>query len=285
MFLWRLLMADEIPAGDKAVFAFLELFALAFAFEGAGSLLRGEPFWRVIGAWVLTAIFFVAGIKWPSLRKRFGTPGNDPRIWLAVGALAGIIIGTTGTTVASRLLGFYERHKTPKIEPLFSDLYKSNSATLGPPITDPVITNETYEGVHEHAVILWIKTLSEFRRLGNDSKEYTIQPDPIQQMDPTWYRDTDLRLKFPECQKPPIGGVAFHWSNSPGSWQWIGCRVWDCKFYDYSTRYQAFTNGDVIGPLRYNDKALGAQAFVFLKNGTWFSRELHAETPQCAASH
>ncbi|HXI25732.1 MAG TPA: protein kinase, partial [Pyrinomonadaceae bacterium] len=33
---------DAPPAGDKAVYAFLELFALAFTFEGAAALLRGE---------------------------------------------------------------------------------------------------------------------------------------------------------------------------------------------------------------------------------------------------
>jgi hypothetical protein len=72
MFLSRLLMADELPTGDKAIFAFLEMFALAFAFEGAGAFLHGEASWRIAGAWTISAFFFVAGIKWPWIKDRIG---------------------------------------------------------------------------------------------------------------------------------------------------------------------------------------------------------------------
>ena len=69
--------SDAPPAGDKAVYAFLELFALAFTFEGASALLRGESLWRIVGAWLVAIIFFIAGIQWPKirvwLRRRFGS--------------------------------------------------------------------------------------------------------------------------------------------------------------------------------------------------------------------
>jgi TolB-like protein len=69
--------AEAPPAGNKAVYAFLELFALAFTFEGAGAMLRGESLWRVVGAWLVAVIFFVAGIQWPRIRvwlaERFGS--------------------------------------------------------------------------------------------------------------------------------------------------------------------------------------------------------------------
>jgi TolB-like protein/predicted Ser/Thr protein kinase len=69
--------AEAPPAGNKAVYAFLELFALAFTFEGAGAMLRGESLWRVVGAWLVAIIFFVAGIQWPRIRlwlgERFGS--------------------------------------------------------------------------------------------------------------------------------------------------------------------------------------------------------------------
>jgi len=68
---------DAPPTGDKAVYAFLELFALAFTFEGAAALLRGEALWRVIGAWLVAIFFFIAGIQWPKIRlfigRRFGS--------------------------------------------------------------------------------------------------------------------------------------------------------------------------------------------------------------------
>jgi TolB-like protein len=60
--------AEAPPTGNKAVYAFLELFALAFTFEGAGAMLRGESLWRVVGAWLVAVIFFVAGIQWPRIR-------------------------------------------------------------------------------------------------------------------------------------------------------------------------------------------------------------------------
>jgi len=60
-------MSDEVPSGDKAVFAFLEVIALAFAFEGVAALLRGE-----VRSFILSLIgavfFFVAGVKWPWIR-------------------------------------------------------------------------------------------------------------------------------------------------------------------------------------------------------------------------
>ena len=69
---------DDPPTGNKAVYAFLELFALAFTFEGAAAFLHGESWWKVVGAWLVAIVFFVAGIQWPKIRKllarRFGTP-------------------------------------------------------------------------------------------------------------------------------------------------------------------------------------------------------------------
>jgi TolB-like protein len=70
--------AETPPNGDKAVYVFLELFAVAFTFEGAAALLRGESLWRVVGAWLVAIFFFVAGIQWPRIRlwikRRFGSP-------------------------------------------------------------------------------------------------------------------------------------------------------------------------------------------------------------------
>ena len=63
---------DAPPAGNKAVYAFLELFALAFTFEGAAALLRGESVWKIVGAWIVAIFFFIAGIKWPRIRLWLG---------------------------------------------------------------------------------------------------------------------------------------------------------------------------------------------------------------------
>lgn len=64
-------MADELPTGDKAVFAFLEMFALAFAFEGVSRLLDGRYLLGFL-ALGISIVFFLAGIKWPQIKLRTG---------------------------------------------------------------------------------------------------------------------------------------------------------------------------------------------------------------------
>jgi hypothetical protein len=96
-------MADEIPSGDKAVFAFLELFALAFAFEGAAALLRGELSWRTILSFVGAIVCFLGGIRWPQLRARFQvTQPQNPVVWLTAGICLGIILSITGSRMLKR---------------------------------------------------------------------------------------------------------------------------------------------------------------------------------------
>ena len=43
----RLFVAEELPTGDKAVFAFLEMVALEPAFEGVSALLNGKD-WMIV---------------------------------------------------------------------------------------------------------------------------------------------------------------------------------------------------------------------------------------------
>ena len=92
------------PTGDKAVYAFLELFALAFTFEGAAALLRGETWWRVVGAWTVAIIFFVGGIQWPKIKlllvRRFGSE----RRRVASDGVADASRPGTGVTFTSRYL-------------------------------------------------------------------------------------------------------------------------------------------------------------------------------------
>ena len=44
-------MADDVPAGNRACFAFLEMLALAFAFEATSALIHGgEPSWLALSS-------------------------------------------------------------------------------------------------------------------------------------------------------------------------------------------------------------------------------------------
>jgi hypothetical protein len=61
-------MSDELPSGDKAVYIFLEMIALGFALEAVASFMRGDVWWRWIGALVLGVLFLVAGVKWLQIK-------------------------------------------------------------------------------------------------------------------------------------------------------------------------------------------------------------------------
>ncbi len=93
-------MADEVPTGDRAVFAFFEMVALAFAFEGVAALLNRKPWPIVTGSWLASAVFFLIGVKWPSLKKRLSGSvylklkefSVNPLFWLVAGAIAGALL-------------------------------------------------------------------------------------------------------------------------------------------------------------------------------------------------
>lgn len=62
-------MADELPSGDKAVYAFLEILAFCFALASVDAFVARHWFGSI--AYLLVAVlFFVGGIKWPEIRLR-----------------------------------------------------------------------------------------------------------------------------------------------------------------------------------------------------------------------
>jgi hypothetical protein len=82
-------MADSVPSGDTAVFALVEMFALAFAFEGTSLLLNGGGAMKVTFAYIAAVALLVAGMKWPFLKEHIGHRlsdsvtrlANDARVW------------------------------------------------------------------------------------------------------------------------------------------------------------------------------------------------------------
>jgi hypothetical protein len=92
-------LPDDIPTGNKAVFAFLEMVALAFAFEGVSAWLNGKP-WNVCGESILgSLLFFLAGIKWPWIRHRLSylwdlvTRRRELGVWPYVAGAVCLIVG------------------------------------------------------------------------------------------------------------------------------------------------------------------------------------------------
>jgi hypothetical protein len=56
-------LAEEIPSGSKALFGFLEMVALAFAFEGVSALLNGRPWTIGASSLLFAALFFLIGVR------------------------------------------------------------------------------------------------------------------------------------------------------------------------------------------------------------------------------
>jgi hypothetical protein len=67
--LGTLLMAEEPPSGDRAVFAFLELIALALMFEGISAFLNGKPWWILTACIGASLAVFIVGVKWPMVKS------------------------------------------------------------------------------------------------------------------------------------------------------------------------------------------------------------------------
>jgi len=92
-------MLDDVPAGDLAVFGFFEMVALGFVLEGIGGLERGEYWWKWLGSLFLGLLFFVAGIKWPKIKRVLGGRFSDVvervavyRPLFVIGAIAYVVI-------------------------------------------------------------------------------------------------------------------------------------------------------------------------------------------------
>ncbi len=82
-----LVMPDEVPSGDRAVVAFFEIIALAFAFEGTSRLLDGKYLLGLLSLGI-AIVFFIAGLKWPQIKLKAGMPFarylNLRPIWVVV---------------------------------------------------------------------------------------------------------------------------------------------------------------------------------------------------------
>ncbi|HVB33673.1 MAG TPA: hypothetical protein VNJ52_04765 [Patescibacteria group bacterium] len=72
-------MAGEIPSGDGAVFAYLEMIAAAFTFAGVGALVSGKSWSTWVPALLIAAFFFVAGIKFTKIKAKFAAV--DWNLW------------------------------------------------------------------------------------------------------------------------------------------------------------------------------------------------------------
>ena len=116
-------MADETPTGDKAVYVFIEMIALAFILYAVEEAFSDKPSWlKVIVALVLGLSFFLLGIKWTKLKgrihlawtRRIDRIANDYRYRYGASIL---LIGLIGFFVLNSLHGLrqdIDEYLTPR---------------------------------------------------------------------------------------------------------------------------------------------------------------------------
>lgn len=56
-------MIDSPPSGGLAVYIFLEMIALGFALEAVAAFMRGDSWWKWLGALALGIIFLILGVE------------------------------------------------------------------------------------------------------------------------------------------------------------------------------------------------------------------------------
>ena len=66
----RFVLVDDIPRGDTAVYVFLEMVALGFVFAAIDTAVAGKRLLLSIALFGCAVIFFFAGIKWPTLKRK-----------------------------------------------------------------------------------------------------------------------------------------------------------------------------------------------------------------------
>jgi hypothetical protein len=76
-------MADELPSGDRAVYIFLEMIALGFVLTAIDTVVNGKAPIVWLSCFVLSIIFFLAGIKWPQIKQVLGEQFSDTVEWAA----------------------------------------------------------------------------------------------------------------------------------------------------------------------------------------------------------
>ena len=126
-------MADEVPSGNYAVFAFLELLAAAFIFEGVSALLNGTS-WRVcLPALAGGTIFFLVGVKTPWIKSKFTSV--DWELW-GNRINHALIVVCALAVIAVMASGYFALHEASL---LFHNLARHLSSLSAPRQTAPQV--------------------------------------------------------------------------------------------------------------------------------------------------
>lgn len=67
-------MSDQPPRESTAVYAFFEMFALAFAFSAVENWFSGKSGWSVAICALLSVVLFLLGVRWSRIKELVGEP-------------------------------------------------------------------------------------------------------------------------------------------------------------------------------------------------------------------
>jgi hypothetical protein len=72
-------MPDEIPNGEKAAYLVVEMIALGFFLGAVDALMRGDDWWKWVGALVAGIVFMVVGVKLPKITSAWSRTDRGTR--------------------------------------------------------------------------------------------------------------------------------------------------------------------------------------------------------------
>jgi hypothetical protein len=164
------------------------------------------------------------------------------------------------------------------------DDFKSTYAAypkLGKALRPIITSSDSYIGIHENAIALWIQPILTIFILPADKNKKMIRFQELSRpIDFKWYDDAQLRAYFktPSGKFPPFGGIATDWNK----WNWIGWRLWHCSLKPNLTFYQEFENGIIVGMFPNDTIHRDGRIFVIFNDDTFVQREANSYAPFCA---
>jgi hypothetical protein len=135
---------------------------------------------------------------------------------------------------------------SPPVYVPFQHIYNLRQERLGKPRASEEAVGDTYQGIFDYAVALWLERPLEIIGLPRDpATPVKWEHDANFETDPKWFDEGWLRKKFhtPSGRYSPGGGIGQHWDK----WSWMGFPKWACYFGQNTIKFQEFERGTITG--------------------------------------
>ncbi len=228
----------------------------------------------VMGLGTLAAglLFLYQVVKREDTTRGVSGPGGK---WFKV---SGYVIGAA-TILA--VPAWYLFIRTP-IAPEFQRIYETRAKALGQPVRSPERSSKCYQGVFDHATVVFWDELMMLYVLPTDSPDarWRAYHESDYETGPEWFNNDEAvikRLKLPPGCDPPVAGMASRWDRDPQEWSWVGCRRWHYIYYPSAITFQRFEHGLLIGPLHTDKRTEFGEVLGIMDSGGWFTERVVAK--------